>query len=76
MKNVPHASIRWLVGNIHVGTSFVQVVREFVRRLMLRDKMLQRGFIWKADKATRKAIYRYALKCHRENRQLCIDFRL
>lgn len=58
------SAISFLVDKLHVATSDTQVVRHFARRL--RAKRNQ----YKVTKAERKAIYREALKCHRENRSL------
>ena len=60
---IPRAQIRYLVGNRHVSTSPVDIVRDLRRRM--------KGDQW--TKRVRKMVYRYALKCHQENRQLYRD---
>lgn len=59
-----------LVPKAHVGTPPVEVVRDLFARLKKagQDGRRLRGY--------RKRCYRFALQVHRENRQLCIDFRL
>lgn len=52
--------IRFLVDRQHVSASGVDIVRD-LRRRMPSDK-------W--SKRIRKMVYRYALKCHAENRNL------
>lgn len=58
--------IAWLVGNMHVGTSYLNVARDIYQRCRRAG----------LDRKTRKRAIGYALKAHKANRQLCIDFRL
>lgn len=60
---IPRAQIRFVVGNHHVNTPPIDIVRD-LRRRMKGDKWTKR---------VRKMVYRYALKCHNENRQLYRD---
>ena len=69
---VPESQIDFLVGNMHVWTSYREVVRDFYGRF---KRAAATGRVI-ASKATRKAVYRHALATHRANRQLVIDFRL
>ncbi len=64
-------SVTWIVGNMHVGTSYTAVVKEFYRRLRSNA-----GWTGPNHKPGRKMVYRLALKAHRANRQLVADFRL
>lgn len=57
---IPTVQIRFLVNRQHVSTSGVDIVRD-LRRRMTGDKWTKR---------VRKMAYRYALKCHAENRNL------
>lgn len=63
---VPEAFIRFIMGNVHVGTSNADVVRDFYQRF------LNKG-IEKSTRDFRKKVYRYALKCHDANRGLYRD---
>lgn len=55
---IPEASIRWLIGRVHVGTSDAEIEADMLRRCA------------KATTAQQKACVKYALKCHRENQAL------
>ena len=55
---VPQASIRWLLGRVHVGTPDTEVEADIRRRCTV------------CTEAQRKAIVKYALKCHHENQGL------
>jgi hypothetical protein len=59
-------AIRWLVGNMHVGTSYWDVARDIYQRC--RRAGMCRG--------RRKECIRVALEAHRVNRELCELFRL
>lgn len=61
---IPKKEIFWLVGNLHVSTTDIQVVRNLHFRMTLRKKF---------PKAFRKAVYRYALETHHKNRELYRD---
>ena len=55
---VPEGSIRWLLGRVHISTPDAEVEADIRRRCS------------KATEAQRKAIVKYALKCHHENQGL------
>ena len=75
---VPQSQLRFIVGNMHVGTSCTSVVRDLYRRFKTAcvDEPLTTQAIPLFSRKFRKACYRYAVKVHRANRQLCIDFRM
>lgn len=53
--NIPKGQIEFLVGNIHVGTSMTNVVKEFARRFRQARKEKGKRF----TRAFRKATYRH-----------------
>ena len=55
---VPQASIRWLLGNVHVSTPDSEVEADMRSRLKT------------VTEAQRNACVKYALKCHHENQGL------
>ena len=55
---VPQASIRWLVGRVHVSTPDAVVEADIRCRCS------------KATEAQRNACVKHALKCHRDNQAL------
>src|ERR1035437_2697638 len=57
---VPEASIRFLLGRMHVSTSDADVEKDIRRRLVASQ----------TTPAQRNACVKYALKCHRENQAL------
>jgi hypothetical protein len=64
---VPYSSIRWLVGNFHVGDSPESVTKEIETRM----KKARRGGEQRAHytpSEIREAV-RYALACHADNRK-------
>ena len=63
------SAVRWLVGNMHVGTPDVDVIRELYRRC-------RRALDGRRHRRARRKIYREGLKAHHANQQLCRDFRL
>ncbi len=67
--HVPESEIRFIVGNMHVGTCDFAVVRDFARRFRTFNRL------GKYSKAFRKRCYRFALKVHRANRKLFTDYR-
>ena len=66
--------IRFIVDRLHVGTSCTGIVREFYRRYKESIASGRQGVY--LHKSERKDIYRRALKYHRENRELCAQFKL
>ena len=58
---VPYSQIVWIMGNVHVGTSYLAVARQW------RERMQRVPNITKAE---RREVYRFALAVHRDNRQL------
>jgi hypothetical protein len=64
--------VSFIVGNMHVGTAYSEVVKEFYRRF----KAFTAKGGQKATKRQRKEVYRKAIACHRENRELVREFRL
>ena len=65
--------IGFIVDRMHVWTPDRDVVREFYRRYKAALATGKRSMY--LTKHERKHIYRQALKHHRANRQLCIDYR-
>lgn len=57
---IPTVQIRFIVDRQHVSASGVDIVRD-LRRRMTGDRWTKRA---------RKKAYRYALKCHAENRNV------
>jgi len=55
---IPEASIRWLMGRVHVGMSDADITAYITRRCS------------KATPSQLRACVKYALKCHKENRAL------
>jgi hypothetical protein len=55
---IPEASIRWLIGRVHVGTSDAEIEADMIRRCST------------ATPQQKRACIKYALKCHRENQAL------
>lgn len=58
---LPQGQVRWLVDQMHVGTTPTAVVREIARRVKHQPQ-------WTRE--IRRAVYRYALQCHAENQSL------
>ncbi len=50
-----------ICGNIHVGSTNMEVLRE------LRNRIVSNNLAGKVSRELRKAVYRYALRCHRRN---------
>lgn len=61
MIEIPTGQIRWLVDRHSVGVDDTDIIRDLWRRM--RDNPE-----WTRER--RKAAYRFALSCHRENRDL------
>lgn len=57
-KRVPRAQVDYILGRVHVGTSYLDVAR----------LMWRRSVGWPVD--VRRACVRYAFKVHRRNRDL------
>ena len=49
--------ISWIMAKVHISTTNKEVIRDFYNR------MQGKGY----DRSTRKAVYTYALQCHKEN---------
>jgi hypothetical protein len=60
------AQITWLVGNMHVWTSYLDVARDIYLRC--RKAGLSRS--------KRKQAIKWALEAHRHNREIVREFRL
>ena len=60
------AAITWLVGNMYVGTPYLDVARDIYRRCHRAG----------LPRHKRKLALKYALQAHRHNRDIVRQFRL
>jgi hypothetical protein len=62
----------WIVGNMHVVTRDVEIVREFYRRMRKTPKT----WLGRRKRGARRKVYREALRAHHANQKLCRHFHL